>query len=205
MFQELRGRIGGKSVIGILECSCYIRSSLFAFPKMVLKEAKSNCEKYGAFLNSFIKKSNDTGSVNNLNEKSENPRCRCSERFCRKESEKGHRRRSNASLFVTENKLFKFPTYNIWNQKYWHNFLLPSHLGLIAPLQRGKRPTNECSGYGTKNLMIKFQWCWSFGERGVPLHWFLHLNCVLMLNWIARNRTVLTSKMCTYGKLNYLK
>ena len=34
---------------------------------------------------------------------------------------------------------------------------------------------------------------------------FLHLNCVLMLNWIARNRTVLTSELCTYAKLNYLK
>ena len=26
-----------------------------------------------------------------------------------------------------------------------------------------------------------------------------------MLNWIARNRTVLISKLCTYAKLNYLK
>ena len=26
-----------------------------------------------------------------------------------------------------------------------------------------------------------------------------------MLNWIARNRTVLTSKLCTYAELNYLK
>ena len=34
---------------------------------------------------------------------------------------------------------------------------------------------------------------------------FLHLNCVFMLNWIARNRTVLTSTLCTYTKLNYLK
>ena len=34
---------------------------------------------------------------------------------------------------------------------------------------------------------------------------FIHLNCVLMLNWIARNRTVLTSKLRTYAELNYLK
>ena len=44
---------------------------------------------------------------------------------------------------------------------------------------------------------------------------FWHLNCVLMLNWIARNRIVLTSnimlnwiirnKLRSYGKLNYLK
>ena len=33
------------------------------------------------------------------------------------------------------------------------------------------------------------------------------LNCfdIKMLNWIARNRTVLTSKLCSYTKLNYLK
>ena len=34
---------------------------------------------------------------------------------------------------------------------------------------------------------------------------FLHLNCVFMLNWIARKRTVFTSNLSTYGKLNYLK
>ena len=34
---------------------------------------------------------------------------------------------------------------------------------------------------------------------------FLHLNCVFMLNWIARNRTVLASKLYTYAKLNYRK
>ena len=31
------------------------------------------------------------------------------------------------------------------------------------------------------------------------------LKCVLMLNWIAWNRTVLTFKLCTYTKLNCLK
>ena len=31
------------------------------------------------------------------------------------------------------------------------------------------------------------------------------LNYVLMLNWIDWNRTVLTFKVCTYAKLNYLK
>ena len=67
------------------------------------------------------------------------------------------------------------------------------------------------------NLMVRFQQCWSFGECGVPLHchWhtyakmncliklnsfkiemfltiklYLHLNCMLMLNWIIWNRTV---------------
>ena len=33
----------------------------------------------------------------------------------------------------------------------------------------------------------------------------IELNCVLILNRIARNRTVLTFKQCTYAKLNYLK
>ena len=46
-------------------------------------------------------------------------------------------------------------------------------------------------------------------ELNRPKSWFeftvfLHLNCVLMINWIARNRTVLTSKLCTYAKLNCL-
>ena len=34
---------------------------------------------------------------------------------------------------------------------------------------------------------------------------FWNLNCVLMLNWIVQNRTILTSKLHTYAKLNYLK
>ena len=33
----------------------------------------------------------------------------------------------------------------------------------------------------------------------------IELNCVLMLNWIAWNRTVFTFKLCTYVKLNCLK
>ena len=33
----------------------------------------------------------------------------------------------------------------------------------------------------------------------------IEINCILMLNWIAWNRTVLVSKLCTYAKLNYLK
>ena len=34
---------------------------------------------------------------------------------------------------------------------------------------------------------------------------FWHLNWVIMLNWIARNRTLLASKRCTYATVNYLK
>ena len=37
------------------------------------------------------------------------------------------------------------------------------------------------------------------------LELFWHLDCVLMLNWFARNRTVLISKLCTNAKMNYLK
>ena len=33
----------------------------------------------------------------------------------------------------------------------------------------------------------------------------IELNCVLMLNWIAWNRTVLTFKQCHYAKLNCLE
>ena len=33
----------------------------------------------------------------------------------------------------------------------------------------------------------------------------IELKCVLMLNWIVWNRTVLSSKLRTYGKLNCLK
>ena len=33
----------------------------------------------------------------------------------------------------------------------------------------------------------------------------IELNCVLMLNWITWNRTVLTFKQCTYAKMNCLK
>ena len=33
----------------------------------------------------------------------------------------------------------------------------------------------------------------------------IKLNCILMLKWIDWNRTVLTSKLCTYVKLNCLK
>ena len=42
-------------------------------------------------------------------------------------------------------------------------------------------------------------------NRGFESLPFLHLNCVFMLNGIARNKTVLTSKLRTYAKLNYLK
>ena len=106
----------------------------------------------------------------------------------------------------------------------------PSRLGLqntlTASLQRGKTPANECLAYDTKqsggeaSVMLKL-----WGMRStplLPLHqgplWprmvapdralsmgQIELNCVLMLNWIAWNRTALTFKLHTYAKLNCLK
>ena len=38
-------------------------------------------------------------------------------------------------------------------------------------LCRGIKPLpNMCPEYDTENLMVRFQWCWSFGECGAPLH-----------------------------------
>ena len=37
-------------------------------------------------------------------------------------------------------------------------------------LSRRVKPPNECHGYDTNNLMVRFQYCWSFGESRVPLH-----------------------------------
>ena len=95
-------------------------------------------------------------------------------------------------------------------------------------LCRGVRPptTNECAGYDTKQsdgktpVMLELWGMWSIPSLpSLPgLLWpqvvepdrvlsmgQIKLNCVLMLNWIAWNRTVLTFKWCTYAKLNCLK
>ena len=88
----------------------------------------------------------------------------------------------------------------------------------ITSLQRGKNLPKSVLEMTLNNLMVKFQQCWNFRECGLLLHWvvapdkcpidglnrtkpwfqftfFLHLNCVFMLNWFARNRTVLTFKL----------
>ena len=70
----------------------------------------------------------------------------------------------------------------------------------------GKTPAHESPGYD--NLMVRFQWCWDFGECRAPLHWhcsqahsdpvWQHLigpylnrtNGILMQNWIVWIRTV---------------
>ena len=89
-------------------------------------------------------------------------------------------------------------------------------------LCKGVRPpttTNECPGYDTKQsdgetpVMLEL-----WGMRSIPSLPSLpvapdrvlsmgqiELNYVLMLNWIAWNKTILTYKLRTYAKLNCLK
>ena len=93
-----------------------------------------------------------------------------------------------------------------------YTYCLPSHLELQNPstasLKRGKHPPKTCAPDMTLNsLIVRFQWYWSFGECGAPLHCHrslihlvapdrslsigqIELNCVLMLYWIACNRAV---------------
>ena len=94
-------------------------------------------------------------------------------------------------------------------------------------LCRGVRPpTNEHPGYDTKQsdgdvpVMLELWGIWntpSLPSLPGPL-WLgvvvpdrvlsmgqMELNCELLLNWIAWNRTVLTFQLCTYANLNCLK
>ena len=94
-------------------------------------------------------------------------------------------------------------------------------------LCRGVRPTpDECPRYSSKKsdgevpVMVKLWGMWSTAllpSFPGPL-WLgvvasdrvltmgqIELNCLLMLHWIAWNRTVLTFKLHTYAKLNHLK
>ena len=94
-------------------------------------------------------------------------------------------------------------------------------------LCRGVRPPpNDFPGYDTKQsdgevpVMLELWRMWSTPSLPLlpgPL-WSrvvapdrvlsmgqIELNCVLMLNWITWNRTVLTCKLHTYAKLNCLK
>ena len=90
----------------------------------------------------------------------------------------------------------------------------------------GVRPANECPVYDIKEfdggfpVMLEL---WGMRNTHSMLllsgsFWFgvlapdrilsmgqVKLNCVLILNWIARNRTVLTFKLPAYAKLNSLK
>ena len=80
--------------------------------------------------------------------------------------------------------------------------ILPSRLELTTSLQRSKTPLTSVLDITLSNLMVRFQWCWSFDECGVVI---LHCHCsqvhsgpewsyligfyVLGLNWIVWNRT----------------
>ena len=113
--------------------------------------------------------------------------------------------------------------------EFFSTALLPSWLGvqntLTAPLQRGKIPPNECPVYDTKQsdgevpVMLEL-----WGMQSTPLLpslpgplWprvvvsdralsmgQIEQNCILMLNWITWNITVLIFKEWTYAKLNCL-
>ena len=84
---------------------------------------------------------------------------------------------------------------------------------------------NKCPDYDTKQsngevpVMLELRGMWSnpsfpllpapFWPGVITLDRVLYmiqieLNCVLMLNWTAWNRTVLTCKLCIYAKLNCL-
>ena len=87
-------------------------------------------------------------------------------------------------------------------------------------------PTNECLGYDIKQsdaevpvmmelwrmgstsslpLLLGPLWPGVIASDKVLSTGQIELNCILMLNWTAWNRTVLTCKLHTYAKLNYLK
>ena len=112
-------------------------------------------------------------------------------------------------------------------EHFWTNtnskfVMLPNWLELwntpTASLQRGKIPTsNEYLGYDTRQSDLGMQstpslsllpgslWPGVGASDRVLSMGQIGLNCILMLNWIAWNRTVLTFKLCTYSKLNCLK
>ena len=98
----------------------------------------------------------------------------------------------------------------------------------LPNLCRGVRPppSSECPGYDTKQsdeeASVMLELCRIRSTPSSPSLpgplWFgvvgfdrvlcmdrTELNCVLLLNWIVWNRTVLTLKLRTYTKLNYLK
>ena len=72
---------------------------------------------------------------------------------------------------------WSFSNLELWGM--WSTHLLPLLQGPLCP------------------SVVAPNWILSMGQ--------IELNCVLMLNWIAWNRTVLTFKLCTYAKLNCLK
>ena len=110
---------------------------------------------------------------------------------------------------------------------YFEFLGLLSQLGMwntpTAPLQRGKTPpSNKCPGYDTKQsdgevpvilelwrmrstlslpLLPRPLWPEMVAPDRVPSMGQIELNCVLMLNWITWNSTVLIFNLHTYAKL----
>ena len=97
---------------------------------------------------------------------------------------------------------------------------------MTASRLRGKAFPNEYPGYDTKKSNSEaavMQELWEMriipSLPSLPCSLWLEvvapdsvlsmgqieLNCVIMLNWIARNRTVLIFKLRTYAKINCLK
>ena len=119
----------------------------------------------------------------------------------------------------------------VQTQCWMHIFVFtkPFHLAQSAgPLQRCKTPppTNEYPGYDNEQSDAEVPPMLELWEmRSTPSLpslpdplWLgvvaldrvlsmgqIELNCVLILNWITWNITVLTFKLCTYAKLDCLK
>ena len=71
----------------------------------------------------------------------------------------------------------------LWYQPLYYPDIIVQHISSTFPvgwgwrihwlhLCRGVRPPNQTSvlDMTLNNLMVKFQWCWSFGECRAPLH-----------------------------------
>ena len=115
--------------------------------------------------------------------------------------------------FSSENqsnvRTFNSPTENWPVALGWRIHRLILCKGLRLPSS-----PNDCSGYNTKQFnseVLEYSFIvfapWSILARSDWALWvkYVELNCVLMLNWIAWNWTVLTFKLRTYAKLNCLK
>ena len=65
-----------------------------------------------------------------------------------------------------------------------------------ASLLKGKTPAMSIVDMTRNNLMLRFQWCCSFGEchcsriQSGPIYRLDRTNCMLMLNWIVWSRTI---------------
>ena len=119
-------------------------------------------------------------------------------------------------------KLLQLVTFD--NLKSFHFVFCPVTWGCRIhwlPLCRGVRPPpTSVLDMTLNNLMVRFQWCWGFGECRVALHChrslvhtgleWEHLIRVLSMGWIELTHGFLSIlffafKQCIYAKLNCLK